>query len=57
MQVYSPTHKSWELYFGSLVVSGEGSAMGQKTSTVKVAEATGTTTQTVCEWIVDTISY
>ena len=34
MQVYSPTHKSWELYFGSLVVSGEGSAMGQKTSTV-----------------------
>ena len=38
-------------------VSGEGSAMGQKTSTVKAAEATGTTTQTVCEWIVDTVSY
>ena len=57
MQVYSPAHKSWELYFGSLVVSGEESAMGQKTSTVKATEATGTTTQAVCEWIADTISY
>ena len=60
MQVYSPAPKSWEFYFGSLgtfPVSGEGSAMEQKTSTVKAAKAIGTTTQTVCEWIVDTIRY
>ena len=38
-------------------VSGEESAMGQKTSKVKAAEASGTTKQTVCEWIVDGISY
>ena len=38
-------------------VSGEESAMGQKTSKLKAAKATGTTTQTVCEWIVDTIKY
>ena len=50
VQVNSPAPKS--VYVSGVSVAR---AMGQKTSKVKAAEATGTTKQTVCEWIVDDI--